>query len=115
MATGLQRSTTAFRRQGSSGMVWDDKFLSADPNKMRRNQDHQKGEAEFRELRPSRSAGLIGVMDLGRFPSGGPEYRTVKVSPPTDDPPSPKLDGCGFCGIFGKATMMHQRPKSNER
>ncbi|KAL0013821.1 hypothetical protein SO802_000890 [Lithocarpus litseifolius] len=113
---GLQRSTTSFRRQGSSGLVWNDQFISGDLNKMRTTQQQQQEVAEFRELRPSRSVGSIGLME--RRPSTttkGHAYRKDKiVSTPNKDPPSPKFSGCGFCGaIFGKQVISHQ-PKSNK-
>jgi hypothetical protein len=56
MAT-LQRST-AFRRQGSSGVVWEDKcFLKED-------------KVDYKELRPCQSARVVGVTDPGNsFPS----------------------------------------------
>ncbi|EEF37904.1 MAPK kinase substrate protein At1g80180 [Ricinus communis] len=83
---GLQRSTTSFRRQGSSGLVWDDKFLTGESH-----QNNEKAETSSNgKLQRSQSAG--GVI-----------YRTVKVSSsPNVDPPSPKVSGCGLCGIFGK-------------
>ncbi|XP_059659122.1 MAPK kinase substrate protein At1g80180-like [Cornus florida] len=31
----LQRSAKSFRRQGSSGIVWDDKLLQIDPRELR--------------------------------------------------------------------------------
>ncbi|KAK7854393.1 uncharacterized protein CFP56_032272 [Quercus suber] len=115
---GLQRSTTSFRRQGSSGLVWNDQFISGDLNKMRTTQQKQQQQegAEFSELRPSRSVGSIGLME--RRPSTttkGHAYRKVKVvSTPNKDPPSPKFTGCGFCSaIFGKQVISHQ-PQSNK-
>uniref|UniRef100_A0A2N9I4B8 MAPK kinase substrate protein n=1 Tax=Fagus sylvatica TaxID=28930 RepID=A0A2N9I4B8_FAGSY len=110
--SGLQRSTTSFRRQGSSGLVWNDKFLSGDINKMKATQQ-AKEEVEFRELRPSRSVGSIGLLERSRSKTEH-AYLTDKNSPPTMDPPSPKFAGCGFCAIFGKPVMTHQ-PKSNKR
>ncbi|KAG7989189.1 hypothetical protein I3843_03G225000 [Carya illinoinensis] len=112
---GLQRSSTSFRRQGSSGLVWNDKFLSGDLSKMRHNnkEDFNKENCvEYRDLRPSRSVGSIGLMERrGRF-TEDTECRTVKVPPPTVDPPSPKVAGCGLCGLFGKPAIVSQ-PKSN--
>lgn len=51
MAT-LQRSAFSFRRNGSSGVVWDDKFMKGEF----RERDHHEGNAEYRELRPCQSA-----------------------------------------------------------
>ncbi|KAF3453671.1 hypothetical protein FNV43_RR04112 [Rhamnella rubrinervis] len=98
--TEFQRSTTSFRRQGSSGLVWDDKYITEGNNKPVESRD--------REPRPS-------SMDRSRSTgSTGRAYRTLKVSPPTADPPSPKVSGCGLCGIFGKPVAAHN-PKSKKR
>ncbi|KAJ1413386.1 hypothetical protein SESBI_19651 [Sesbania bispinosa] len=53
---GLQRSAVSFRRQGSSGFVWDDRFLTEELNKVMNNteephQEQDKGENEIKELR----------------------------------------------------------------
>ncbi|KAG8487808.1 hypothetical protein CXB51_018414 [Gossypium anomalum] len=85
--SGLQRSTTSFRRQGSSGLIWDDKFLSGDLNRMKLNNQRSRSEN-----------------------GDGNMYRTMmKVAPPSFDPPSPKVSGCGFCGIFGKPEAAKKR------
>ncbi|XVE98303.1 hypothetical protein REPUB_Repub03eG0094000 [Reevesia pubescens] len=102
---GLQRSTTSFRRQGSSGIVWDDKFLSGDLNQMKLNNQENKQNPGLSDgtMRRSRSDGDSGHM-----------YRTVKASSPSMDPPSPKVSGCGFCGIFGKPDAAN-KTRSNKR
>ncbi|XP_020224028.1 MAPK kinase substrate protein At1g80180 [Cajanus cajan] len=86
---GLQRSAVSFRRQGSSGFVWDDKFLSEEFNKVKEEQANDV-QIKTPPLQRSRSAG------------GGRGYRTGKVSPAIE-PPSPRLSACGFCAAFGKA------------
>ncbi|KDP32378.1 hypothetical protein JCGZ_13303 [Jatropha curcas] len=98
---GLQRSTTSFRRQGSSGLVWDDKsFLSGE---LKQNTTAKR--SNDNSLQRSRSAG-----------AGAAGYRTVKVSSsPNLDPPSPKVSGCGLCGIFGKPVVSTRPPKSSKR
>ncbi|XP_050213274.1 MAPK kinase substrate protein At1g80180 [Mercurialis annua] len=103
-ASGLARSTTSFRRQGSSGLVWDDKVITGEFN-----QNKEKAPENNGNLQRSRSAG--GVM-----------YRAMKVSsPPRVDPPSPKVSGCGLCGIFGKQVSgsnnnnNHRQRKSRKR
>ncbi|KAG9459676.1 hypothetical protein H6P81_004184 [Aristolochia fimbriata] len=109
---GLQRSSVSFRRQGSSGLVWEDRFLSGDLNQMKKKEE----EVEFRELRPSHSVGSIGMLDRSRSNGGGKGWRTGKVSPAID-PPSPKVSACGFCGVFGKSSSSNNksRPKSRRR
>ncbi|KAF8389078.1 hypothetical protein HHK36_025763 [Tetracentron sinense] len=82
---GLQRSAMSFRRSGSSGLVWED----------------------------SQSVDVtVPVMERSQS-NGGRGYRTGKVSPAMD-PPSPKVSGCGFCGIFGKP-VKSRRPRSGKR
>ncbi|KAJ7956662.1 Plant/F18B13-26 protein [Quillaja saponaria] len=112
---GLQRSVTSFRRQGSSGMVWDDKFikgLAGDLNQTKSNQrDDQK-----EEPRPSQNKGSVGMMPRSRSAGARSYPTTVKVSPPRKDPPSPKVSGaCGLCGFFGKPVVAAQHPKPKKR
>jgi hypothetical protein len=70
----------------------------------------EDGAVEFKELRHSRSVGSIGL--LQRRHNDGAEHRQCKNSnqgfhtrtvTPAQDPPSPKVPGCIFCGIFRKA------------
>ncbi|GMQ06934.1 hypothetical protein CsSME_00051340 [Camellia sinensis var. sinensis] len=49
---GLQRSAISFRRQGSSGLVWDDKFLSGKLNQTK-PKDHQQADEGKRDHRAS--------------------------------------------------------------
>ncbi|KAI3877533.1 hypothetical protein MKX03_030643 [Papaver bracteatum] len=110
---GLQRSAISFRRQGSSGLVWEDRFISGELNKKGEPANQEKqGEGgeeegvEFRELRSSKSVGSIGGRRLMQRSRSNKEDRTRtsttgKVSSPVLDPPSPKLSGCGFCAGFG--------------
>ncbi|XP_030511331.1 MAPK kinase substrate protein At1g80180-like [Rhodamnia argentea] len=102
---GLQRSAKSFRRQGSSGLVWDDKFSSGDPlNQTERN--HQQADQKVgrhRELRPSQSTGSIHTS------------HAVKVESPPRDPPSPRVSSCGLCGIFGKPGTARQSNSRNKK
>ncbi|XP_074283737.1 MAPK kinase substrate protein At1g80180 [Silene latifolia] len=79
---GLQRSEISFRRQGSSGLVWDDKLISEELNSEKPSSDQKP------ELRRSRS-------------DGGGRRHTVKVEQ-AEDPPSPRMSTCGFCSYFGR-------------
>ncbi|KAI4379457.1 hypothetical protein MLD38_005752 [Melastoma candidum] len=94
----LQRSVISFRRQGSSGLVWDDKFLTRahdpEPPKVGNAGEGSSGIP----LRQSRSTG-------GCRPS-----RTARMPSPSLDPPSPKVSGCGLCGIFGKPVESKHPP-----
>lgn len=119
-AGGLQRSATSFRRQGSSGLVWDDKFLIEDsitkvkPPNININNDEQdnKGKEDFREAKAK--AGLSRSQSAG----GRVYNRTVRVSssvPTNVDPPSPKLSVCGICGVFGKPASAHQSKSQRKR
>ncbi|KAK8682927.1 hypothetical protein V6N13_039006 [Hibiscus sabdariffa] len=78
MEMKLQRSTTSFRRQGSSGVTWNDKFLSGDLNMMKLNNQGNRGPDVV--MRRSGSDGGNGHMQ-----------RAVEAALPAFDPPSPKI------------------------
>ncbi|XP_010250033.1 PREDICTED: uncharacterized protein At1g15400 [Nelumbo nucifera] len=109
---GLQRSSISFRRQGSSGLVWEDRFLSGELDQMKQKEEGEQEGAEVRELTKSKSVGSAGIMERSRS-NGGRGYRTGKVSPAID-PPSPKVSACGFCDAFKKPKST-RRPKSGKR
>ncbi|QCD80667.1 uncharacterized protein At1g15400 [Vigna unguiculata] len=99
--TEFQRSVTSFRRQGSSGLVWDDKFIAGlenqNPNQEAKasNNQNQQGQREVQ--------GVESSVRLERSRSDGARpYRTVNVAPASMDPPSPKVATCGFCSVFRK-------------
>ncbi|KAK9280306.1 hypothetical protein L1049_013994 [Liquidambar formosana] len=97
----LQRSAVSFRRQGSSGLVWDDKLLSGETQK--------EGKSEYRELRPCQSTGTIGMMErVGS--SAAPPKCNRSFSTPAMKPASPKLTGCGFVGVFEKSKSGKSKP-----
>ncbi|MED6120607.1 hypothetical protein PIB30_022436 [Stylosanthes scabra] len=99
---GLQRSEVSFRRQGSSGLVWDDRFLSGELNKIKKQEQEQE---EGHNKKDDQHALKIKT-------NGG--YRTGKPVSPAIDPPSPKLSGCGFCGAFGKSSS-EKNNKNNKK
>ncbi|KAF9613217.1 hypothetical protein IFM89_006318 [Coptis chinensis] len=101
---GLQRSTSSYRRQGSSGLVWENRF-SGDLGQMKIE------EIEFKEMRSCQSVGSIGLIERSRS-TGGHGFRTNKVSPDMD-PPSPKVMSCGLWKLFGKRTKSH-RPRNGK-
>ncbi|KAL5152624.1 MAPK kinase substrate protein [Glycine soja] len=97
---GLQRSAVSFRRQGSSGFVWDDRFLSEELNKVKEDQNNNNdGGPEIKELHQVQTT---PPPERTRSNGGARGYRTGKVSPAIE-PPSPRLSACGFCAAFGKA------------
>ena len=63
---GLQRSSSTFRRSGSSGLVWDERFLTEEAEAQAG--DGSKDEPQP-DLRRSRSAGGLGM--LSRRAGGG--------------------------------------------
>lgn len=88
----LPRSEVSFRRSGSSGLVWDDKYLSGELKPVNTKEggaggDHNKVKDEQKQKQA---------------------YRTVDIAPAMVDPPSPKLSGCGVC--FGKPTKNTHKP-----
>uniref|UniRef100_A0ACD5UGL1 Uncharacterized protein n=1 Tax=Avena sativa TaxID=4498 RepID=A0ACD5UGL1_AVESA len=118
---GLQRSSSTFRRSGSSGLVWDERFLTEEAE-AQAAEDGAKDEAQP-DLRRSRSAGGVGM--LSRRAGGGDDkkkqrekekekkkqgqkkeeerdpqvFKTKDVAPDVD-PPSPRVSGCILCSIF---------------
>ncbi|PKA53775.1 Uncharacterized protein AXF42_Ash020696 [Apostasia shenzhenica] len=107
---GLQRSTETFRRSGSSGLVWEDRFLPGEMNPAKPKEE----EEEYRELRQSHSVGSIGMMERSRSAGAGRAHRRDRVSP-TLDPPSPKLSCCALCGIFGGKPAAGPKAKARRR
>ncbi|KAL1551297.1 MAPK kinase substrate protein-like protein [Salvia divinorum] len=119
----LQRSAISFRRQGSSGFVWDDKFLAGEFSKLanERKEESSSGSKDNKEdpataavkkSPPPPPAGL--VIDRSRS-NGGRGFRTGKVSPAVE-PPSPRVSAFGCCGAFGKGEKTRRRPpKSGKR
>ncbi|KAL2338134.1 hypothetical protein Fmac_012580 [Flemingia macrophylla] len=95
---GLQRSAVSFRRQGSSGIVWDDKLISEELNR----DQHQNQKANNNDSNSAKTRSNAG---------GG--YRTNKFSPAID-PPSPKLSACGCCTAFSKPRDKPTRYNSDE-
>lgn len=120
---GLQRSSSTFRRSGSSGLVWDERFLT-EGAEAKAAGEGGKDDAQP-EMRRSRSTGGVGMM-LRRAGGGGEDkkkkkqqqkkkkqqgqkkdeerdpqvFRTKEVAPDVD-PPSPRVSGCILCAIFG--------------
>ncbi|GAB4828305.1 hypothetical protein Ancab_035301 [Ancistrocladus abbreviatus] len=112
---GLQRSAISFRRQGSSGLVWDDKFLSSEASDITDQPKSEGGEgcSTSRRERSSPAAELRrSKSDSGRHATYNHHHqRTVKVAQ-AEDPPSPKLSACGCCGVFSQAGS---KPKGQHR
>ncbi|KAH6801353.1 hypothetical protein C2S52_001817 [Perilla frutescens var. hirtella] len=118
---GLQRSATSFRRQGSSGLVWDDKFLNglnqlANERKEESSSNENKEKTEDSAATAARKSPPGAGLTIERSRSnGGRGFRTGKVSPAVE-PPSPRVSACGCCGAFGKSEKTRRRPpKSGKR
>ncbi|KAK6912184.1 Protein of unknown function DUF4666 [Dillenia turbinata] len=123
---GLQRSSVSFRRQGSSGLVWEDRFLSGElaPNPgsaQDSNQDRlPEAESKLADSKPPRNStpavrSINTAMERSRSNGGGRGFRTGRVSPAIE-PPSPKVSACGFCAAFGKPMKNHHnRHRSGKR
>ena len=117
---GLQRSATTFRRSGSSGLVWDERFLTeADAEAKAADGATEEPQPE---LRHSRSIGMLRRGGAGdgddkkakekkqqqkqgqghkeESRSNQQVFRTKDVAPDVD-PPSPRVSGCILCAIFG--------------
>ncbi|CAK7356562.1 unnamed protein product [Dovyalis caffra] len=112
---GLQRSAVSFRRQGSSGLIWDDKLIKEELNQANEKQEHEEQEAHTeikleKDVRPSLRSSTTPHITIERSRSNGGQrgYRTGRVSPAIE-PPSPKVSACGFCGAFGKPAKNHRK------
>ncbi|XP_027070714.1 MAPK kinase substrate protein At1g80180-like [Coffea arabica] len=96
---GLQRSEMSFRRQGSSGLVWDDKLLSGELRRISTSKDDEAQQQKETKVEPREAKTSA--------------YRTVNLEP-AFDPPSPRVSGC--CGIFGgKPASKSQKRKHGRR
>ncbi|XP_066325191.1 uncharacterized protein [Miscanthus floridulus] len=69
MMAGLQRSALTFRRSGSSGLVWDERFLT---------EEAAAGRQQQPELRHSRSVGSVAMLRRGGRGRGGEADRDDK-------------------------------------
>ncbi|XP_059457794.1 uncharacterized protein At1g15400-like [Corylus avellana] len=101
---GLQRSAVSFRRQGSSGFVWDDRFLTEELNKVNKKEDQEEGQQQAQKEQEKldiKEVKAPNTIERSRSNGGARGYRTGKVSPAIE-PPSPKVSACGFCSAFGK-------------
>ncbi|XP_023525193.1 MAPK kinase substrate protein At1g80180-like [Cucurbita pepo subsp. pepo] len=109
---GLQRSAVSFRRQGSSGLVWDDRFLSGELKQTAAAAASENPEAK--STTPAVALEPINTTIERSRSNGGRGYRTGKVSPAIE-PPSPKVSACGFCSAFGKPAKKSRRTKTGKR
>uniref|UniRef100_A0A7N0ZSG3 Uncharacterized protein n=1 Tax=Kalanchoe fedtschenkoi TaxID=63787 RepID=A0A7N0ZSG3_KALFE len=120
-AGGLPRSDISFRRTGSSGLVWDDKFLGELAKIKPASQDAAAPDAEPRRASSASPAAAAGseppTLQRSRSDGGRQGYKAVKVPSPSLDPPSPKVSGCGgICSIFGGANLSEkQQARSSKR
>ncbi|KAK6912617.1 Protein of unknown function DUF4666 [Dillenia turbinata] len=80
----LQRSTISFRRSGSSGVVWDEKFVSG---------VSEDGTLVYRELRHCKTVGGMGMM-ARKEPVGAPPSCPRSYSSSVADTPSKKIPKC---------------------
>lgn len=91
---GLQRSSKSFRRQGSSGLVWDDKSLSEEVNQLIR----REGNGDNRELRHCYSIGGIGMMANIESDVAAPSAYLRSLSAPVTKPSSVEGKSVGASG-----------------
>uniref|UniRef100_A0A1J3I3J4 MAPK kinase substrate protein n=1 Tax=Noccaea caerulescens TaxID=107243 RepID=A0A1J3I3J4_NOCCA len=121
----LQRSTISFRRQGSSGIVFDDRLIAElskqgneqkdesqrdeQPKPMSEGSEQGKpiaGAGDERDkLRPIKTGvPTTGGIERSRSNGGGAprHHRTTGRVSPAVEPPSPRISTCGCCSAFGK-------------
>ncbi|KAJ8452792.1 hypothetical protein Cgig2_014555 [Carnegiea gigantea] len=98
----LQRSSVSFRRQGSSGVVWDDRFLSGELPRPRTKVEPPFLSGEFH--RPNRKK------KQKRFLLRRSKHHNVnRHDEQEEEPPLPCVSGCGCCGVLGKSSIRPAR------
>ncbi|XP_021859149.1 uncharacterized protein At1g15400-like [Spinacia oleracea] len=107
VSSGLQRSAISFRRQGSSGLVWDDRLVSGE---IARPKDRSKPRFYSQELAlPNRAQQQKQQQQRSRD-SRAQDDINVNVKPiktgrsnnQNDEPASPRVKGCGCCPALGR-------------
>lgn len=114
----LQRSAVSFRRQGSSGLVWEDRFLSgeltrpnrADPLFLSGELTRPNRAQSQRPHRPHHHHGNDRTADVVN--TAEVKIRSIRTVRSNDtrpghqdpaEPVSPRLTGCGCCGGLVKS------------
>ncbi|KAJ0530533.1 hypothetical protein HanHA89_Chr10g0390911 [Helianthus annuus] len=107
MADQLQRSAVSFRRQGSSGLIWDHNFLSGELNRFSQPkpnadpvQTAENDQSNTTTIRP------VNTVRRNRSRNG------AELVP---EPPSPRVRVCGLCRVFGKGNKSHAQTSSRKR
>lgn len=93
--TTLQRSAVSFRRQGSSGRIWDDLHL-VDPK------TGQPVAAENREDKKRAPNGDTGEENLQQNKVADSGSISLSPASKAQKEPERKSAGCGFSAIFGR-------------
>ncbi|PQQ20261.1 uncharacterized protein Pyn_15907 [Prunus yedoensis var. nudiflora] len=83
MAEGLQRSESTFRRQGSSGLIWDDKFLQRALNQV----EAEKQQEAAQQAHEAESGGAAPTMERSRSNGGKGIGRSRFHHKPRTHPP----------------------------
>ncbi|KAF6152712.1 hypothetical protein GIB67_021372 [Kingdonia uniflora] len=111
---GLQRSEVSFRRQGSSGLVWETRFAPGDPKN--NSQPAGEGEEQQGDVNKNGDGPSKAKMERSHSNGGGRGYRTGTKVMPDMDPPSPKVSACGsLCGVFAKKSAAKTNPNNKIR
>lgn len=113
--SGLTRSVATFRRSGSSGMVWDDRFFFGVGDQTNNNESGIDGRGDgFREFRPSRSTGFISSKMDCYQPSYNDQTNCASAGL---EPSLPKASKRAVIGIFKKSISANaaKPPKVSSR
>ncbi|XP_030548354.1 uncharacterized protein LOC115753728 [Rhodamnia argentea] len=102
MAT-LQRSAKSFRRQGSSGLVWDDTLLSDQFHEGAKN-----NKSDLKELRPCQSAKAIfaGVDFSSGLNDTAPPATCLRSLSSSSADPSQSARARGLSGVLSKQYLV---------
>nr|XP_016504153.1 PREDICTED: uncharacterized protein At1g15400-like [Nicotiana tabacum] len=118
---GLQRSAVSFRRQGSSGLIWDDKFLSGELNQHINHKykitkcnkaSHSKGQQgqpkeENMQVKAA-SSRTFGLKERSKSNGAGRVSTAI-------EPSSPRVYACGLCRGIGKKNKSRRGIQNSKR
>ncbi|KAJ0697385.1 hypothetical protein HanLR1_Chr10g0368351 [Helianthus annuus] len=109
MADQLQRSAISFRRQGSSGLIWDHNFLSGELNRFSQPKPPSANADPVQTAENEESNTTIRPVNTVR------RNRSRNGAELVPEPPSPRVRVCGLCRVFGKGNKSHARTGSRKR
>lgn len=108
---GLQRSSISFRRQGSSGLIWDDNFLSGELKQFPESSSNadQVPHTVKNDQAECSNTTVRSINTVRRNRSRNDAECAAT------EPPSPRVPVCGLCRGFGKSKKSNARMDLRKR